>query len=159
MVQVKRAPEEDWRKKITELRTALSPVIIGIGSAGHSDDAAGLELARKLRSQGVKDVWLEEEGQEKSAAWETDAHRPLLFLDTVDFGERPGKITLIPLQHAAWNSVLSHRLLPLVTNRISFDQLKNSYILGIQPASLEDGDKMSEPIRQAIDKILEEIFQ
>jgi hypothetical protein len=61
------------------------------------------------------------------------------------------------LQHAAWNAVLSHRLLPLVTHRISLDQLKNSYILGIQPASLEDGEQMSEPVLLAMEQILERL--
>lgn len=156
-VQVKRAPEEDWKTKIAALKTDVSPVIIGIGSPGHSDDAAGLELARRLRGQGVKEVWIEDEAIEKSGAREADERRPLLFLDAVDFGERPGKITLMPLQHAAWNAVLSHRLLPLVTSQISFDQLKNSYILGIQPASLEDGEQISEPVQLAMEQILEQL--
>ncbi|TRZ87439.1 hydrogenase maturation protease [bacterium] len=156
-VQVRRAPQEDWKTKIAKIKTDVSPVIVGIGSAGHSDDGAGLELARRLRSQGVKDVWIEDETLEKTADWEMDERRPLLFVDAVDFGERPGKITIIPLQHAAWNAVLSHRLLPLVTHRISFDQLKNSYILGIQPASLEDGEQMSEPVLLAMEQILERL--
>jgi len=156
-VQVRRAPEEDWKTKIAKIKTDVSPVIVGIGSAGHSDDGAGLELARRLRSQGVKDVWIEDETLEKTADWEMDERRPLLFVDAVDFGERPGKITIMTLQHAAWNAVLSHRLLPLVTHRISLDQLKNSYILGIQPASLEDGEQMSEPVLLAMEQILERL--
>ncbi len=156
-VRIRKAPEEDWKMKIAKMKIDFSPLIVGFGSAGHSDDGAGLELARRLRGREFKDVWIEDESPEGTAEWEMDEHRPLLIVDAVDFGERPGKITMMPLQHAAWNAALSHRLLPLVTRRISFDQLKNSYILGIQPATLEDGEQLSEPVLLAIEQILDRL--
>ncbi len=71
--------------------------------------------------------------------------------------EQPGKIVLLPLQYVFWNSVLSHRLLPSVSNRLNYEQIKNSFILGIQPESIEEGSRISPSVREAIEKILEEI--
>jgi sulfhydrogenase subunit alpha len=155
MVQVKRAEEGEWEPKLAELTRGTPPRIIGVGSTGFSDDAAGLEAARRLRQEGVSDVWLEEEIIEDGLPQEERDGRPFLFLDALDFGGQPGKIALIPLQIAAWNSALSHRLLPLATTRMSFSQLKNSYILGIQPGSITERSEMSDEVQAAIQKIVE----
>jgi sulfhydrogenase subunit alpha len=155
MAEVKRAPEEDWKKKLTEIKNS-EPVFIGVGTEGHSDDQAGLELALELRKAGVKKVYLESE-IEADHILEGRAQSPLIFLDAIHMGERPGKIALLPLQHVFWNSVLSHRLLPSVSNRLSYGQIKTSYILGIQPESIKEGSPTSPAVKEAIEKILEEI--
>ena len=156
MAQVKKAPEGHWKDKLTELTAAISPVFIGMGMAGRSDDRVGLELALELRRRGIHDVWLETELEDRTLA-DTNAGRPVIFLDALDFGEAPGKITLIPLQSAARNSVLSHRFLPLVTGRLNLVQQTNSFLLGIQPGSVREGEPMSGPVLQAMEKILDEI--
>jgi len=156
MTQVKKASQDHWKEKLAELMTATAPVFVGMGTSEHSDDGAGLELASQLRRRGFKNVWLETELEDRTLA-DTNAGRPVIFLDAVDFGEAPGRITLIPLQTAAWNSVLSHRFLPLAAGRISLALMKNSFILGIQPASIQEGKKISEPVLQALEKILEHI--
>jgi hydrogenase maturation protease len=85
------------------------------------------------------------------------SRRPIIFLDVVEMGERPGKIAVLPLMHVFWNAVLSHRLLPGLGHRLDYEQIKGSYVLGIQPESLREGDGLSAPVRRAIEKILEEI--
>jgi sulfhydrogenase subunit alpha len=155
MAQIKKAPEGDWQGKLAQV-AASSPTIIGFGSDERSDDAAGLELARLLRGKGVKDVWLEGELQEGTFPGKFPDRKPFLFIDAVDFGERPGKVAVIPFRHAAWNSVLSHKMLPLATSRMSFDQFNNSYLLGIQPASAKEGKTISKPVRLALKKVLEQ---
>jgi len=155
MVEVKRAPEDDWKKKLADLKK-MEPVFIGVGTEGRTDDQAGLELALEMRKAGVNAVYLESE-LEDDHNLETKAQRPFVFLDVVQMGEQPGKIAVLPLQHVFWNSVLSHRLLPSVSNRLTYEQIKNSYILGIQPESIEDGSQMSPSVKKAIEKILEEL--
>ncbi len=155
MAEVKRAPEEDWKKKLTEIKN-LEPIFIGVGTKGHSDDRAGLELAQELRKAGVKKVYLESE-IDADHILEGNPQNPLVFLDVIHMGEKPGKIALLPLQHVFWNSVLSHRLLPSVSSRLSYGQIKTSYILGIQPESIKEGTGASSAVKEAIEKILEEI--
>lgn len=153
MVEVKKAPGGNWQNKLAELR-GLDPVFIGVGKEGRTDDRAGLKLAAELRNTGMKDVYLEPE-IEADSILENMADRLIIFIDVAEMGERPGKIALLPLQHVFWNSVLSHRLLPSVSNRLTYEQVKRSFLLGIQPKSIEEGGRLSAPVRQAIDKILE----
>jgi sulfhydrogenase subunit alpha len=155
MAEVKRAPEEDWKKKLAEIKKAR-PVFIGVGTNSRTDDRAGLELALELRKAGVREVYLESE-IEADHMLESKAECPFIFLDVIHMGEQPGKIALLPLQHVFWNSVLSHSLLPSVSNRLSYGQVKNSYILGIQPESIETGSQISPAVQEAIKKIIAEI--
>ncbi|HUU38763.1 MAG TPA: nickel-dependent hydrogenase large subunit [Candidatus Desulfaltia sp.] len=154
MAEVKRAPDGDWRRKLSELRPA-GPIFIGVGREDRSDDRAGLELAREIKKAGMADVYLETE-LEEDRILERLTGRPLLFIDVIQMGERPGKIAVLPLQHVLWNAVLSHRLLPSLTNRLTYDQIKNAHILGIQPESIAEGNLLSDSVRKAIETILEE---
>jgi sulfhydrogenase subunit alpha len=157
MAEVKKAPAEDWKAKLEDLKTQSTPIFIGVGKRNRSDDGLGLELALELRKHGIKDVWLEQELAQRETPWKGGLHRPLVFIDAVDFKENPGKVTLIPLHYIFSNTNLSHRLLPFFSNKISYDFLKNSYVLGIQPASVEEGEKISRPVRKALNKVLEQI--
>jgi sulfhydrogenase subunit alpha len=154
MAEVKLAPEGNWRRKLAELRPA-GPVYIGVGREDRSDDRAGLELAREMKKAGIADVYLEQE-LEEDGLLDRMQGRPLLFIDVIQMGEQPGKIAVLPLQHIFWNAVLSHRLLPSLTNRLTYDQIKNSYILGIQPESIVEGTRLSASVRNAVESILDE---
>jgi len=157
MAQVKKAPEEDWKEKLADLKKKQMPIFVGLGISNRSDDSACLELASKLRQQGVPDVLMESEIEENDTLHEKSPERSLIFLDAIDFGGNPGRIALIPLQHLIWDSVLSHRLLPLVSSQLDYAQLKNSFVLGIQPETIQEGGEISRPVREAMEKILEEI--
>lgn len=151
MAEIKKAPEDNWKAKLREL-LLIEPIFIGLGRKGRADDEAGITLAAVLKKDGFNDVYLEEELDEDHIL-ETGIGRPLIFLDIVNMGERPGKIALLPLQHVFWNSVLSHRLLPDVASRLTHEQMKRSYILGIQPQSIEEGASLSRSVGQAIQEI------
>jgi sulfhydrogenase subunit alpha len=158
MSQVKKAPEEDWKEKLADLKKKKLPIFVGLGISDRSDDGAGLELALKLRQLGLPDVLLESELEENNTIHERASQRSLIFLDAVDFGGNPGKIAFIPLQHLIWDSVLSHRLLPLVSSQLDYAQLKNSFVLGIQPETIQEGGEISRPVREAMEKILEQLI-
>ena len=157
MAEVRKAPAEDWKAKLEDLKSQSTPIFIGVGKRNRSDDGLGLELALELRKHGVKDVWLEQELINREAPWKNGLHRPLVFLDALDFKENPGKVTLIPLHYIFSNTNLSHRLLPFFSNKMSYDYLKNSYVLGVQPKSLEEGENISRPVRKALARVLEQI--
>ena len=159
MAQVKKAPEEDWKSKLDEIKENGPPIFVGVGKHDRSDDGAGIELALELRKHGVSDVWLEPEIVEREFPWKKAHHRPIVFLDAVDFRDKPGKVTLLPLHHIFSNSALSHRLLPFVSDQINYMQLKNSFVLGIQPESVKKGKKVSGSVRKALTQVLEQIMK
>ncbi len=157
MAEVKKALPESWKSRLAEIKEHGLPIFVGVGKSDRSDDGIGLQLALELRKQGVKDVWLESELAEQDCPWKNGLDRPLVFLDAVDFKERPGKVTLLPFPTILNNTVLSHRLLPFLSCNISYDHLKNSYVLGIQPQTTEKGHKISRPVRQALNKVIGQI--
>ena len=155
MAEVKRAPRHHWKKKLAALQAA-GPIFVGVGRKDRSDDRVGLELAEGMKELGIKDVYLESEIEEDHIL-EGLAGRPLLFIDAINMGDRPGKIVVLPLQQLFWNAVLSHRLLPSLTNRLTCEQIKYAYILGIQPESTAEGRLLSGPVRKSLEIILKEI--
>lgn len=156
MAEVQKAPVDDWVRKLEEIEEKGSPIFVGIGNRDQSDDGAGIELALRMKELEMGDVFLEEEIEEKESLWK-NGDRPLVFLDAVNFKEDPGKVSFIPLTYILHNAGLSHRFLPFITATASYRQLKNSYVLGIQPASIEKGREISTPVHMAIEKILNAI--
>lgn len=157
MAQVKKAPKESWKIQLEELITAEHPVFVGAGLPSRSDDRIGLELAIRLRNKGISDVWLESELEGNEEFWNGEEHRPLVIIDSLDFQEEPGKITLVPLSYLLSHAASSHRLLPSFTALMSSSRMKNAYVLGIQPKTIKEGNRISQPALSAIQKILHQI--
>lgn len=153
MVQVTKAPAEDWKARLKNLAAEGPAVFIGLGREDRSDDRAGIELARRLRGKGIQDVWLEQEVAEAPVL--DKAPGRFIFLDAVDFGDKPGKVCLLPLRYVLWNSSLSHRLASVLSSPIPYQKLMDSYLLGIQPASILEGTRISAEVEEAVDNILE----
>jgi len=55
------------------------------------------------------------------------------------------------------NVSLSHKFLPIFSGLMTYKQLKNAYMLGIQPESVEDGDRLSASVRKAMNDVLGEL--
>ena len=157
MAEVKKAPAEDWKTKLAEIKEKASPIFVGVGKRDRSDDGAGIELALKLKKLGVSDVYLESELVDYKIPWKYKGSRPLIFFDAVNFREAPGKVTFLPLSYIMNNTRLSHKFLPFISMQMKYKHLKNAYMLGIQPESIEEGTKISPPVHQAIIKVLKEI--
>ena len=155
MAEVRRVPDDGWKQSLAELRP-FEPVFVGVGREDRSDDGAGLELASRMKELGIKNVYLEGEVEE-GQIFEGLAGRPLVLIDALNMNGHPGKIAMLPLQQLFWNSVLSHRLLPSLTNRLSNEKIKNAYVLGIQPESIVAGGPLSRPVLSALEEILEEL--
>ncbi len=157
MAEVKKAPTEDWKTKLAEIKETASPIFVGVGKRNRSDDGAGIELALELKKLGVSDVYLESELEDYKIPWKYKGSRPLIFFDAVDFRESPGKVTFLPLSYIMNNTRLSHMFLPFASMQMKYKHLKNAYMLGIQPESIEEGTKISRPVHQAIIKVLKEM--
>jgi len=157
LVEVKYAPQESWKEKYDKIKSEGVPVFVGVGNPNRSDDALGIELAKKMRDKGIGPVWLETELKQKDLSVKYQDGHHLIFLDAIDFHEKPGKITLFPLEFVFKNLSLSHRFVPFIQAVQTDEQIKNAHILGIQPGSVKEGKDISPAVREAIDKILEHL--
>jgi len=155
LAKVKHAPRENWKEKLDKIRTKKIPVFVGVGNPSRSDDALGIDLARKMKDKGINNVWVETESNLNEIPISNQKGHHVIFLDAVDFQEAPGKITLLPLEFVFRNVSLSHRIAPFIQALMNNDQLKDAFILGIQPESVEEGEDISPAVREAMDEILE----
>ncbi len=158
MAEVKKAPSNDWKNKLERIMEKSTPVFIGIGNSDRSDDGVGIQLALELRTHINSGVFLGSEIEESEILWEDNADRPLIFLDAVDFNEETGKITLLSMHHVLNNAALSHKVLPIVSGLMNYAQLKNAYMLGIQPQSIVNGNGISAPVRKAMNTVIRELL-
>jgi len=122
-----------------------------------ADDSAGTVLAATLRQRGMPDVWLESEIEDEDGMAETAQDRPLILLDAVNLEETPGKVILLPMNIVLQNSTLSHRMLPIVTEILTPEQMRNAWLLGIQVKSLDGRRPISPPVRAAMETVLEQL--
>lgn len=155
MAKVEKAGDDTWTQTWDNIHKQGNPVFIGVGSPDNSDDRSGLELARRLRESGYTQVWTEDEIQDNPDFQRSSQNSPLIFVDALEFSESPGKITLIPLEYVLNHAALSHKFVPFLTHLTNQNQMKNAYVLGIQPQSINKGNTISEEVQSAIDKILD----
>ena len=150
-VEIKRVPETAWKDRLLELSAKKAPFFVGVGTEDRSDDRAGLELAARLKEMGIADVYTEKDIDSIRSIQE---QRPIIFLDAVNMGESPGKITLIPVDHVLRNVTNSHKFTPFIVGALNGAQIKNSYVLGIQPGTTDFGTEMSSSVKEAVQKVV-----
>lgn len=157
MAEVKQAPKDNWKTSLSTILKEELPVYIGLGQRNNSDDAAGLELALGLGKTGRNTVFVEPDRDKMESLRKISFRRPLIFCDAVDFKAKPGKITLLPLEYVLNSASLSHKFMPFVKAQTKLRQLKNSYILGIQPKSIAPGSDISPPVQKAIERVIKHL--
>ncbi|MFW6140288.1 MAG: hydrogenase maturation protease [Acidobacteriota bacterium] len=154
MAEVTRAPSGNWKKKLNKIRENSIPVYIGAGKPEYSDDGSGIKIAQELRSLGFKNVWLESEIIRSDKLKKYNEKNSLIFFDAVDFNEKPGKITVLPLDFIFSQSSLSHKFMPFLSSIKDLSMQKNAYVIGIQPNSVKPGNKLSPSVKKALDEII-----
>ncbi len=157
MAKVEKAGDDNWASTWNDIHKQGQPVYVGVGSSDYSDDRSGLELARRLRACGYTQVWTENEIPGNQEFLQSSQENPLIFMDALEFSDSPGKITLIPLEHVLNHAGLSHKFVPFLTHLSDQKQLKNAFVLGIQPQSIEKGSEISAEVQEAIEKILAQV--
>jgi sulfhydrogenase subunit alpha len=157
LAKVTHAPSGNWKNKLEEIRKGRNPIYIGAGTEDHNDDACGIDIAQKLRSFGLKDVWLESEIIGDNTLKSSNEKNPLVFFDAVDFNEKAGKITVLPLEYILSQSSLSHKFIPFISSIKNLCMQKNAYVVGIQPCSVAPGNKLSPPVQKAVLEITNQL--
>jgi hydrogenase maturation protease len=144
-------------------------LVAGIGNLFMSDDAFGVEVANRLVTRpvppgvrvadfGIRGVHL---------AYELlDGYDGLILVDAVPMGEEPGTVAVIEPQldgSLALGGNLepvidAHSMSPevvLATLARLGGHVEHVYVVGCQPASLEEGVGLSPPVAAAVDGAVE----
>ena len=139
--------------------------LIGIGNHFRRDDAAGLEVVRRLRlahPPGV--ILIEQEGDPASLieAWSTVEES--LVVDAISSGSEPGRlhrfdVTDAPLPAEIFN-VSTHALgLPeAVELARELGRLPRLVVYGIEGESFEAGEGLSDPVQKTVEKLVMDLY-
>ena len=139
--------------------------IIGIGNEWRSDDAAGLEVVRRLRRLGRPDMKLIEMHGEPAGLldrWEGD--QSVVLVDAVHSGAPPGTIHRFDARSAPVRGDLhrasSHHL--SVAEAIELGRVlgrlpRSLELIGIEAAGFEAGRGLAAPVDRAVDRVVAEL--
>lgn len=127
--------------------------IVGVGNPLRGDDFAGSFVAKKLAGR-LSDVCCplvldaEDSPEHAMGSVRDFGAETVIFIDTAIMGSPPGSVNLIDLQKTEYPYFSTHNV-PLKLLASTMDDVKQSFLLGIQPKSTEFGEKMSNEVRRS----------
>lgn len=132
-------------------------VIVGVGSELRGDDAAGLEVVRRLKRILTSRRVMLVEGGAAPENFTTKIKRfnptHIVFIDAADIGGEPGSVTLIAPERIV-GSAFTHRLpLSFLADYLKTQINARILVIGIQPENLKFSDKISQRVERAIKEL------
>jgi hydrogenase 3 maturation protease len=136
-------------------------VVVGVGSDLRGDDAAGIVVARRLADEESDRLRVIEGGTAPenytSVVKDFDPDQVLL-VDAVEFGGDPGDVKPVDPGALAQTSFSSHAYpLTMLTDYLERETGATITLLGIQPASIDEGEDLSRAVESGIERVAGEI--
>jgi hydrogenase maturation protease len=161
-IRMEREPERETEGEETPLLS-----LIGIGNRFRHDDAAGLEVVRRLRLAHPSGVNLiEQEGEPASLieAW-SDADEAVV-VDAISSGSEPGRlhrfdVTMAPLPAEVFNPSTHAMGLPEACELArELDRLPGRLVVyGIEGENFEAGEGLSAPVQRTVEKLVLDLYR
>jgi len=132
------------------------PAIMGVGHPRRGDDAAGVELVRRLAGRTRAALVEAAEVPERYLGQVIEARPSLVLLaDAVDFGAAPGTVALFGADELAGDGCSTHSIsLRLTMDFLAAETGAPVYLLGIQPNSLAAGAPLSSAVERSLDALV-----
>ena len=137
-------------------------IIIGIGNEFRGDDAAGLVIARRLRSAvGESALILEHNGEGASLMEVWRGYDMVILLDAVKTSAEPGQIFTFDASSESLPTKLFHysthafSIAEAVEMARALSRLpERVFVYGVQGKSFDAGASLSDEVESAVDKIV-----
>ncbi len=127
-------------------------VFVGVGNQMKGDDGFGPHVAQKIpraiNAETAPENFISKIRREKPDA--------VVIFDAVDFGARAGEVKVFEASEAA-GILLSTHAIPLSKFAKMLEPSK-AWLVGVQPASVEFGQGLSEDVLKSAEKISEEVL-
>lgn len=160
-------PKGNWWRLIWRaepLERARRKVVLGLGNLLHGDEGLGIQAMLYLKAslgRAARVEWLDGSalGMNLLPVIESCSH--LLVIDAVDAGRPPGSVIALEPE---W--LFKPNGLKLFENQVSFQEVlglarllgrapEQLQLIGIQPARLEPGIELSQPVMTAFPELVE----
>jgi hydrogenase maturation protease len=140
----------------------VTALVLGLGNEWRGDDAAGLEVARRLRAAGVRAVEREGEPSSLLDAWANESE--VILVDAVSSSAEPGTIHRLDARAGP----LPVRLFRGSTHHLSVAEAielgrslgrlpERIEVYGIEGRRFEAGRGLSTEVRLAVDEVAREL--
>ena len=139
------------------LDNASRLLFVGVGNVLRRDDGVGVVISRQIIERpGILSLTVEVSIENYIGKINSLEPHELVLIDCMDLGRAPGNFRLLALEDL--------EDITFNTHNISLGRLGDffqypSYVLGVQPASLEFGESLSPPVADAVKTIVEQINQ
>jgi hydrogenase 3 maturation protease len=149
--------------RLREIRTRKL-AIIGVGNSLKGDDFAGSLVAKKLMNkfnQAVhRPLILDAEDAPENFTEEIRAFKAdtVIFIDSAVMGTPPGTVRLVPLDETEYPYFSTHNV-PLRLLGTVMEGVERSFLMGIEPATTEFGEQMSEEVKAACSQVAQTILK
>ncbi len=157
---------DSWMKGLQECLLGSKGTrtnVVGVGNPLRGDDAFGLEtvslLRRRVGPSPTREIRIHRVGPAPEFTISRVASRRerLLIFDAVETASSPGTLVFAPLWRTKYGYFGTHNL-PLKLVPGVADNIQNSYIVGVQPESVDVGEGLSEPVARARDEVVSSIL-
>ncbi len=131
-------------------------LFVGMGNRIKSDDGVGIIIAEQLKTTIPDQVIIAENGIENYTG-KINRLKPnsVILIDAVDFSEKPGFCKLVPIDEITDTTTNTHNL--SLKTISSFLDIPDIWVLGIQPASVSYGTKLSKEVLSESQQIIKRI--
>ncbi|MCF8217681.1 MAG: hydrogenase maturation protease [Bacteroidales bacterium] len=128
-------------------------LFVGMGNRIKSDDGVGIYISKELEKEKNLNVIIAENSIENYLGKinKQNAHR-IIFIDAVDFGERPGYSHFLQVDELTDTTTNTHNLSLHTISRFIQSPLK--WIIGIQASDVSFGIGLSQQVKKTADKIV-----
>ena len=139
------------------LGSASRLLFVGVGNLLRRDDGVGVVISRQIVERPeILSLTVEVSIENYIGKINSLEPHELVLIDCMDLGRPPGSYRLLALEDL--------EDITFNTHNISLGKLADffqypSYVLGIQPASLEFGESLSPSVEDAVKMIVEQINQ
>ena len=144
--------EDSRLKSLTGRRV----VLLGVGRPGRGDDAAGDELARRLRAKGCAGA-IPAAAVPENHLGTVLALRPevVLVADAAEMGKGPGGWALLQPGEIFAGSISTHNApLSLLLDYLAKEGKARCYLLGVQAQRRREGEGMSPEVERAVNEVV-----
>ena len=139
------------------LDNASRLLFIGVGNVLRRDDGVGVVISRQIiEKPGILSLTVEVSIENYIGKINSLEPHKLVLIDCMDLGQPPGSYRLLALEDLEDITFNTHNI--SLGKLAEFFQYP-SYVLGIQPASLEFGESLSPSVEDAAKKIIKQINQ
>ena len=139
------------------LKNANRLLFVGVGNVLKRDDGAGVVISRQIAERpNIRALTVEVSIENYIGKINSMEPGEIVILDCMELGSAPGEARIVALDQV--------EDITFNTHNISLGRLGDffqypTYVLGIQPQTIEIGDTLSPPVLKTVNRIISQINQ